>query len=56
MAVNRVMCPLPSLVPRPLLFFVLWFVFSIMHGSRRAVKNGEAWEQGYPLPIAVNAH
>ena len=29
-----------SLVPRPP-FFVLWFVFSIIHGSGRAQKNGE---------------
>ena len=29
----------PSLVPWPLLFFVLGFVFSIIHGSGRAVKN-----------------
>ena len=24
-----------SLVPRPLPFFVFWFAFSIIHGSRR---------------------
>ena len=28
-----------SLVPRPPLFFVLWFAFSIIHGSRRAAKK-----------------
>ena len=28
-----------SLVPRPLQFFVLRFVFSIIHGSRRVVKR-----------------
>ena len=26
---------------RPLLFVVLWFAFSIIHRSGRAVKNGE---------------
>ena len=30
-----------SLVPRPPLFFVLQFAFSIIHGSGRTVKNGE---------------
>ena len=30
-----------SLIPRPPLFFVLRFAFSIIHGSERAVKNGE---------------
>ena len=30
-----------SLVPR---FFVLQFACSIIHGSRRAVKTGKAWE------------
>jgi len=34
----------PSLVPRPPLFFVLWFAFSIIHGSGRAQKTGKAWE------------
>ena len=32
-----------SLVPRPAPFFVLWFAFSILHGSRRAWKTGKAW-------------
>jgi len=32
-----------SLVPRPPPFFVLWFAFSIIHGSRRARKTGKAW-------------
>ena len=32
---------LHSLVPRPPLFFVLQFAFSIIHKSKRAVKNGE---------------
>ena len=30
-----------NLVPRPPPFFVLQFVFSTKHGSRRAAKNGE---------------
>ena len=33
-----------SLVPRPPLFFVLQFAFSIIHGSGRARKTGKAWE------------
>ena len=33
----------PSLVPRPPTFFVLRFAFSIIHGSGRARKTGEAW-------------
>ena len=36
--VSVVLC---SLVPRPPPFFVLWFVFSIIHGSRRPAKNGK---------------
>ena len=32
-----------SLVPRPPPFFVLWFVFSIIHGSERVRKTGKAW-------------
>ena len=35
---------LTSLVPRPPLFFVLWFAFSIIHGRRRVAKNGEDLE------------
>ena len=31
---------LSSPVPRPPLFFVLWFAFSIIHGSARARKRG----------------
>ena len=33
-----------SLVPRPPLFFVHRFSFSIIHGSGRARKTGKAWE------------
>ena len=32
-----------SLVSRPLPFCVLWFVFSIIHRSRRVQKTGKAW-------------
>ena len=32
-----------SLVPRPPPFFVLWFAFSIIHGSGRARKTGKTW-------------
>ena len=32
-----------SLVPRPPLFFVLRFAFSIIHGRGRARKTGKAW-------------
>ena len=32
-----------SLVPRPPPFFVLQFLFSIIHGSGRVRKTGKAW-------------
>ena len=32
-----------SLIPRPPPFFVVRFVFSIIHGSRRAWKTEKAW-------------
>ena len=41
-----------SLVPRPPLFFVLQFAFSIIHGSGKARKTGKAWSH---LSRACNA-
>ena len=39
------MQPNNSLVPRPTrFFFVVWFAFSIIHGSGKARKTGKAWE------------
>ena len=40
---NHTVCRSLSLVPRPsLFFFVLWFAFSIIHGSGRPWKTGKA--------------
>jgi len=38
---QKIIFAIGSLVPRPPPLVVLWFVFSIIHGCRRAVKNRE---------------
>jgi len=32
------------LVPRPIAFFILQFVLTIIHGNRGEAKTGQAWE------------
>ena len=38
-------CSTYSVARPPLLLFVLWFVFSIIHGNGRATKNGKGLPQ-----------